>query len=46
MIRRIRAAFRARLWPIPVLAVALAVALGVGLPALDNLLDERMPGAL
>lgn len=46
MIRRLQAAFRARLWPIPVLAVVLAVALGAGLPALDALLDAHMPGGL
>jgi uncharacterized membrane protein len=46
MISRLRAAFRARLWPLPVLAVVVAVALGVGLPALDDFLDRRVPGLL
>ena len=43
---RIRAAFRARLWPLPVLAVILAVALGIGLPALDEALDRGVPTPL
>lgn len=42
----IRAAFSSRLWPIPVFAVALAVALGVGLPALDEEVDDRLPDVL
>ena len=29
------------LWPLPVVGIALAVALGVGLPALDGALEER-----
>lgn len=42
----LRAAVSSRLWPIPVFAVAAAVALGVGLPALDQALDEHVPELL
>ncbi|MDJ0351538.1 DUF2254 domain-containing protein [Pseudarthrobacter sp. PH31-O2] len=42
----IRAAFRSRLWPLPVVAVALAVTLGVGLPILDDLVDQQLPEVL
>ncbi|XAS63205.1 DUF2254 domain-containing protein [Micrococcaceae bacterium Sec5.8] len=42
----IRAAFSSRLWPIPVFAVALAVAFGVGLPALDAVVEDRLPEVL
>lgn len=34
---------RTQLWPVPVLAVALAVFLGTGLPALDSELDGELP---
>lgn len=44
--RTLRAAVSSRLWPIPVLAVAAAVTLGVGLPALDQAFDERVPEVL
>ena len=37
---------RTRLWPLPLLAVLSAVALGVGLPRLDAALDDRLPSAL
>ena len=36
---RVRALLRGALWPIPTLAVVLAVGLGVALPALDGVLD-------
>ncbi len=41
-----RSAVNSRLWPIPVLAVVLSVSLGVGLPVLDEMLDERVPELL
>ena len=36
-------AFRTQLWPVPTLAVALAVALGVALPWFDARYDSRLP---
>ncbi|PNI07306.1 DUF2254 domain-containing protein [Arthrobacter sp. AFG7.2] len=36
-------ALRTQLWPLPVVAVALAVVLGVALPALDSAVDGRLP---
>lgn len=36
-------ALRTQLWPLPVLAVAAAVALGVALPALDAGIDGQLP---
>ena len=35
---------RSSLWPIPVLAILLAIGLGIGLPALDQLLEESEGG--
>ena len=37
---------RTRLWPLPLLAVLAAVALGIGLPRMDAALDDRLPAAL
>ena len=34
---------RTQLWPLPALAVALAVVLGVALPALDSAVDGELP---
>ncbi|TQS88053.1 DUF2254 domain-containing protein [Arthrobacter sp. TS-15] len=34
---------RTQLWPLPVLAVALAVVMGVALPALDSAVDGELP---
>ncbi|MCW3768196.1 MULTISPECIES: DUF2254 domain-containing protein [Paenarthrobacter] len=39
-------AIRTRLWPVPTLAVALAVALGTALPALDATVDGQLPGSV
>ena len=36
-------AFRTQLWPLPVLAVALAVVLGTAVPALDAAVDGQLP---
>ncbi|WP_258803166.1 DUF2254 domain-containing protein [Pseudarthrobacter sp. NS4] len=36
-------ALRTQLWPLPALAVALAVVMGMALPALDSALDGEMP---
>jgi uncharacterized membrane protein len=41
---RIREAANARLWPIPVLAVVAAVLLGLGLSALDAVVDDQLSG--
>lgn len=38
--------FRGTLWPLPVLGLTLAVALGVALPELDARLDSHLPEAL
>lgn len=46
LLRTARDALRAQLWPIPVLAVLVAVALGVGLPRLDAHVDDSLPGGL
>lgn len=37
-------ALRTQLWPLPALAVALAVVLGLALPALDSAVDGQLPG--
>lgn len=37
---------RTRLWPMPVLALVIAVALGIGLPQLDAALQDQLPQAL
>ncbi|MDQ3306942.1 MAG: DUF2254 domain-containing protein [Actinomycetota bacterium] len=37
---------RTRLWPLPVVALVLAVALGIGLPRLDAAIDDDLPGWL
>lgn len=42
----VRDAVRAQLWPIPVLAVAVAVTAGVLLPSLDLRVDGSLPGWL
>jgi uncharacterized membrane protein len=39
-------ALRTQLWPLPVLAVAAAVALGVALPALDSGIDGQLPDSV
>ncbi|MDQ0768049.1 putative membrane protein [Pseudarthrobacter defluvii] len=39
-------ALRTQLWPLPVLAVAAAVALGVALPALDSSVDGQLPDSV
>lgn len=45
-IHALKEAVRSRLWPIPVFAVALAVALGSGLPIVDEMVDENVPEVL
>lgn len=40
---RARDTFRAQLWPLPALAVVVAVGLGRALPVLDAALDNDMP---
>jgi len=37
---------RARLWPLPAFAVALAVGLGIGLPAIDSAVDRQLPDSV
>ncbi|MCA0145370.1 DUF2254 domain-containing protein [Blastococcus sp. LR1] len=37
---RLRGRLRSSLWPLPVLAVVLAIGLGIGLPALDQALEQ------
>ncbi len=44
--RVVREAFRSLLWPIPAVAVALAVVLGIWLPSLDNAYDENIPTSI
>ncbi len=44
--RVVREAFRSLLWPIPAVAVALAVFLGIWLPSLDSAYDENIPTAI
>ena len=44
--RVVREAFRSLLWPIPAVAVALAVFLGIWLPSLDNAYDENIPTSI
>ena len=39
----LRDAWRTQLWPLPTLAVTVAVGLGVGLPLLDATIDDRLP---
>src|SRR5680860_1224275 len=39
-------AFRAQLWPIPGLAIVVAIALGVSLPLLDGHIDDDLPGGV
>src|SRR5680860_573867 len=39
-------AFRAQLWPIPGLAIVVAIALGVSLPLLDGQIDDDLPGGV
>ncbi|WP_350002716.1 DUF2254 domain-containing protein [Pseudarthrobacter sp. WHRI 8279] len=39
-------ALRTQLWPLPVLAVALAVLLGMALPALDSAVDGELPDSV
>lgn len=39
-------ALRTQLWPLPALAVALAVVLGVALPALDSAVDGKLPASV
>ena len=39
-------ALRTQLWPLPVLAVAFAVILGVALPALDSAVDGELPASV
>ncbi len=45
-IRVIREAFRSQLWPIPAVAVVLAVALGIWLPTIDSAYDASLPPTL
>ncbi len=40
----VRARLRSSLWPLPLLAVTVAVALGIVLPRLDDVLDSGDPG--
>lgn len=42
----LREAVGAALWPVPTLIVVLAVGLGIGLPALDEQVDHRLPVGL
>ncbi|EMY33429.1 hypothetical protein D477_015072 [Arthrobacter crystallopoietes BAB-32] len=44
--QRLKDALRTQLWPVPALAVVLAVVLGAVLPPLDAALDGHMPAAL
>ncbi|GGI68901.1 DUF2254 domain-containing protein [Pseudarthrobacter scleromae] len=39
-------ALRTQLWPLPALAVALAVVLGIALPALDSAVDGELPDSV
>ncbi|WP_324277966.1 hypothetical protein [Blastococcus brunescens] len=38
------ARLRGSLWPVPVLGIVIAIGLGVGLPALDEMLASRPDG--
>ena len=37
---------RTRLWPVPTIAVTLALLLGLGLPELDAAVDEDLPAGI
>ncbi|MBB2773872.1 MULTISPECIES: DUF2254 domain-containing protein [Mycolicibacterium] len=39
-------AVRSRLWPLPMLALAAALACGIAMPEVDAALDTRLPGAV
>ncbi|MEU4244725.1 DUF2254 domain-containing protein [Actinoplanes sp. NPDC026619] len=39
-------AWRTQLWPVPTLAVAVAIVLGVGLPRLDAHIDDELPAGV
>ncbi|GAA1795773.1 DUF2254 domain-containing protein [Nocardioides hankookensis] len=39
----IRDGFRTRLWPLPTIAVLCALALGLGLPEVDSVIDDDLP---
>ncbi len=39
-----RDAFRTRLWPLPTIAVVFALLLGLGVPELDAVIDDRLSG--
>ncbi|MEP6561676.1 MAG: DUF2254 domain-containing protein [Nakamurella sp.] len=41
-----RDAVRTQLWPVPIVGVAVAVVLGIGLPLLDENVDDVLPGWL
>ncbi len=45
-IRVIREAFRSQLWPIPAVAVVLAVALGIWVPSIDAAYDADIPESI
>ena len=45
-VRVIQEAFRSLLWPIPAVAVLIALALGVLLPAIDSAYDAQVPDAV
>ena len=43
LVSRVRDAVRTQLWPLPLLGVFLGLAAGVGLPLLDEAIDESLP---
>ncbi|WP_206673665.1 DUF2254 domain-containing protein [Pseudactinotalea terrae] len=45
-VQTVQDAVRSQLWPLPILGVALAVALGILVPLLDVTADDQLPAAL
>ncbi len=44
--RRITESLRAQLWPVPSITIAFAIAIGIGLPILDEAIDDNLPAWL
>ncbi|MEO6999521.1 MAG: DUF2254 family protein, partial [Terracoccus sp.] len=45
-VRNIKDGLRAQLWPLPTVAIVVAVALGLVLPRVDAAVDDGLPGWL
>ena len=44
--RRLTESLRAQLWPVPSVTIAFAIAIGIGLPILDEAIDDNLPAWL